>query len=302
MNYINRRRKLIRLLESNSLDSLRIKKRQNITYLTGTRDRGVVFFVSHKKTYLVKNGAIPAHLKRIRSKKGIVESLRILKDSDELRHIKKACKDGCDIMNYAIRCIVPGISERSVKDKVEQYIIKKGKKRADFDIIIASGRNASMPHAVPSSKKIKEGEMVVIDLGAMNYGYNSDLTRTVFLGRIDRKCLRIYNIVLAAQKRAIEKIRPGIKANYIDNISRQYISKKGLGRYFIHGLGHGIGLETHEGPSISKNSNITLKENMVITVEPGIYMTGWGGIRIEDVVLVTKNGCKVLTSDCKKGL
>jgi len=300
MNYLKRQRRLIRLLESNSLDGLLVRKKQNIAYLTGTSGEGTMFLISHKKSYLVKNGAIPAHLKKIRSKKGIVESLRIVKDSDELRCIKKACKDGCDIMNYAIKCIAPGITERAVKNKVEQYIIKKGKQRADFDIIIASGRNASNPHAAPMSKKIKEKEMVVIDLGAMNYGYNSDLTRTVFLGRIDRKCLRIYNIVLAAQKKAIERVRPGIKANYIDNISRQYISKKGLARYFIHGLGHGIGLEVHEGPSISKNSNITLKENMVITVEPGIYMTGWGGIRIEDVVLVTKNGCKVLTSGCKK--
>ena len=352
MNYLKRQRRLIRLLESNSLDAFLVKKRQNITYLTGTRGEDAVLFVSHKKSYLItdsrykeeyartsrncqliiaENNDIFARLKRIHSKrvgfesssfshaeyvkikkalksvrlvalKGVVESLRIFKDSDELRYIKKACKDGCDIMNYAIRCIAPGITERSVKSKVEQYIINKEKQRADFDIIVASGRNSSMPHAAPTLKKIREKEMVVIDLGAMNYGYNSDLTRTVFLGRIDPKSLRIYNIVLDAQKRAIEKIRPDVKAGYIDNISRQYILKKGLGKYFIHSLGHGIGLETHEGPSISMNSHIILKENMVITVEPGVYIPGWGGIRIEDVVLVTKSGCKVLTSDCKKGL
>jgi len=142
--------------------------------------------------------------------------------------------------------------------------------------------------------------MVVIDLGTMNCGYNSDLTRTVFLGRINRKYSRIYNIVLDAQKKAIESIRPGVTAGYIDNISRQYIINKGFGKYFIHSLGHGIGLEVHEAPRISRNNSTILKKNMVITIEPGIYIPGWGGVRIEDVVLITKNGSEVLTKSNKK--
>lgn len=229
--------------------------------------------------------------------RGAVENLRMIKENGEIEHIKKACKDGCGIMNYAIKSLKPGLSEKYVKLGVEEYIIKKGLKRADFDIIVASGKNASMPHASASDKKTRIGEMVVIDLGAMDYGYNSDLTRTVFLGKINRKFLYAHDTVKEAQKRAIEKIKPGIQLKYIDSISREYIRIKGFGQYFLHSLGHGIGLETHEKPAVSSNSDIILKKNMVITVEPGIYIPGWGGVRIEDVVLVTEKGCEVLTKD-----
>lgn len=229
---------------------------------------------------------------------GVVEDIRAIKDNEEIRHIKVACKDGCDVMNYAIKSLKPGLAEKRVRSNIEGYIAKKGMRSADFDIIVASGKNASMPHASSLNKKIRKGEMIVIDLGIMNYGYNSDLTRTVFLGRIDRKSLDIYNIVSEAQRRAIERIKPGVQASYIDDISRKYIRDRGFGKYFIHGLGHGLGMETHEGPAVSSNSKAILRKNMVITIEPGIYIPGWGGVRIEDVVLVTKNGCEVLTR-CK---
>jgi Xaa-Pro dipeptidase len=156
-----------------------------------------------------------------------------------------------------------------------------------------------MPHAPISGKNIKKAKMVIIDLGTMACGYNSDLTRTFFMGRIDRKYLNIYNTVLDAQKTAFEHVKPGVEARSLDAISRQYLSNKGLGSYFIHSLGHGIGLEVHEEPSISRNSNIVLRENMVITIEPGVYIPGWGGVRIEDVVIVSKSGCKILTEKCE---
>lgn len=234
--------------------------------------------------------------------KKIVESLRAIKDTEEIKLLRKACKDGCEIMNYALGIIRPGLSERLIKNRLQCRILEEGIEGASFEVIVASGKNASMPHARASEKSIKKGEGVVLDLGTINQGYNSDLTRTVFLGRIDRKYRRVYNIVRDAQKKAIEHIKPGIKASYIDNISRQYISYKGLGRYFIHSLGHGIGLETHEEPGISRNSRNTLQKNMVITIEPGIYIPGWGGIRIEDAVLVTKDSCDILTSACRKVL
>jgi len=231
-----------------------------------------------------------------------VESLRMIKDTEEIKHIKRACKDGCKIMDYALGIVRPGISERWIRNRVQCRILEEGIEGASFEAIVASGKNASMPHARASEKNIKKGEGVILDLGTINHGYNSDLTRTVFLGRIDRKYRRIYNIVKDAQKKTIEQIKLGVKASYIDNISRQYITYKGLGKYFIHSLGHGIGLETHEGPSISRNSCSILQENMVITIEPGVYIPGWGGIRIEDVVLVTKDSCDILTSACKKVL
>ena len=232
----------------------------------------------------------------------MVESLRMIKDKDEIRHITEACKKGCEVMDYALKIAKPPLTEGSIKDKVEVYIAENRIKKAGFDIIVASGKNASMPHASVSGKNIIKGEMVIIDLGTMNYGYNSDLTRTIFLDKINGKYSRIYNIVLDAQKKAIENIKPGIKAKYIDNISRQYISEKGLGRYFVHSLGHGIGLETHEKPHISRNSNAILEKGMTITIEPGVYIPGWGGVRIEDVVLVTKKGCRILTKTCRKTL
>lgn len=142
--------------------------------------------------------------------------------------------------------------------------------------------------------------MVVIDLGAMDYGYNSDLTRTVFLGRIERKYSLVYQTVFDAQKKAIEAVRAGIRANLIDNISRQYIRDKGFGRYFTHSLGHGVGLETHERPAVSRRSKALLEKGMTITIEPGIYIPGWGGVRIEDTLLVTEKGCEILTGGCGK--
>ncbi|MBU4457716.1 MAG: Xaa-Pro peptidase family protein [Candidatus Omnitrophica bacterium] len=358
MNYLQRQHKLKKLLDSNHLDALLIRKKQNIAYLTGIRGDDSILLISKKKNYLItdsrykeeyKKGlkncsleiagsgetghiisyAIEAIAKKTRSRRigfesnnfshaayaglkkrlkrralrpvtGMVESLRMIKDKDEIACIRKACQDGCEIMNYGVRSARPLLRESELRQRIESYIAKKNLKRADFEMIIASGRNASMPHASCSSRKIRKREMVVIDLGAMNYGYNSDLTRTVFLGKIDRTYSRIYSIVKHAQKKAIEAIRPGIKASYIDHISRQYISLKGLGKYFIHSLGHGIGLETHEGPRLSKKSKDILKKNMTVTVEPGIYIPGWGGVRIEDVALVTNKGCEVLTKRSRK--
>ena len=234
--------------------------------------------------------------------KKIVESLRMIKDTEEIKLLRRACKDGCETMNYALGIIRPGLSERWIKNRIQGYVLEKGIEGTSFETIVASGKNASMPHARASEKNIKKGEGVLLDLGTINQGYNSDLTRTVFLGKIDRKYRRVYNIVRDAQKKAIEQLKSGIDVSYIDNISRQYISNKGLGRYFIHSLGHGIGLETHEGPGISRNSCNVLQKNMVITIEPGIYIPGWGGIRIEDVALVTKDSCDILTSACRKVL
>ena len=354
MNYLQRQHKLKKLLDSNHINALLIRKRQNIDYLTGVRGDDSMLFVSKKKNYLItdsrykeayKKGLkgcsleivdsgglgqrVEAIAKKTRSKRigfesnnfshaayaglkkklrrmalrpvcGLVEILRMIKDKDEIALIRKACQDGCEIMNYGLRTARPLLRESELRQKIESYIAKKDLKLADFEMIIASGRNASMPHASCSSRKIRKKEMVVMDLGAMNYGYNSDLTRTVFLGKIDRIYLRIYNIVKDAQKKATEAIRPGVKASYIDHISRQYITLKGLGKYFIHSLGHGIGLETHEGPRLSKNSKDVLRENMTVTVEPGIYIPGWGGVRLEDVALVTGKGCEVLTKGSKK--
>ncbi|MFH1478361.1 MAG: Xaa-Pro peptidase family protein [Candidatus Omnitrophota bacterium] len=258
-------------------------------------------FESHAFTYdsyiKFKKSLSNAYLK---ARPGLIEKLRAIKDTEEIRALRNACNKGVTIMNYAMKALRPSLTEKDVKFKIDSFMIKRSFIKAGFDIIVASGKNSSKPHAAISDKRLKNGEMALIDLGAMSCGYNSDLTRTIYLGRIDRKYLKLYNIVLDAQKKAIESIRPGLKASYIDNISRNYINHKGLGRYFIHSLGHGIGLEVHENPSISKNSNAILEENMAITIEPGLYIPGWGGIRIEDDILITNKGCEVLTKGCNK--
>lgn len=230
----------------------------------------------------------------------IVESLRVVKDDDEIHHIRQACVYGARLMNHAVRTLKPGISENSVKRAIEMYALKNNIELAGFDIIVASGVNASMPHAVASEKRIKRQEMITIDLGAMQDGYNSDLTRTVFLGKINHKYLHIYNIILAAQDVAIKNLKPGVYAKEVDAVSRQYISEKGMGSFFLHSLGHGIGREVHEIPAISRMSEMKLEKGMVITIEPGIYIPGWGGVRIEDTVLIAENGCEVMTKGAIK--
>jgi Xaa-Pro aminopeptidase len=159
-----------------------------------------------------------------------------------------------------------------------------------------------MPHYTPSmDKKIVQGEVLLIDMGCMYKGYNSDLTRTIFIGETDKKFTDIYNIVLEAQSKSIEAVRPGLGTSELDNAARSIISDYGYAEEFGHGLGHGLGIEVHEMPAVKKSDNITLKKNMVITIEPGIYISGFGGVRIEDMVLVTADGCEVLTK-CTKEL
>ncbi len=229
-----------------------------------------------------------------------VENLRIIKDKSEIQDIRQACKYGVQLMNYAVKAAKPGVSEKSVKAAIEAYALKNNIELANFDIIVASGVNASMPHAVASERRIKKQEMVTIDLGAAYLSYNSDLTRTVFLGKINHNYLTAYNIVLASQATAIESLKPGVYAKDVDAISRRYISDRGMGSFFIHSLGHGIGRETHEIPAISQSSKTKLEQGMVITIEPGIYIPGWGGIRIEDTVLITADGCEALTKGAVK--
>ena len=345
---------LIKYIEQNALGGFLVRKKQNVSYLSGTRGEDAVLFISPKNNILItdsryeeeykksiKNSSLlvtknknmlegvadacrEAGSKRIgfeadnfsyaaysNLKKTLkntklvpcaraVETLRMIKDKSEIGYVAKACEHGSRIMNQAVKFAKPGTSEKNVKIKIQEYAMKNNLAFADFDIIVASGKNSSMPHAMVSDKKIKKNEMVIIDLGARYSGYNSDLTRTVFLGKINHKYLHIYTIVLEAQKKAIERIKPGMYAKDIDAVSRRYISEKGMGRYFLHSLGHGIGRETHEIPAISRNSEIRLEKDMVITIEPGVYVPGWGGIRIEDTVLVTENGCKILTEGADK--
>lgn len=234
------------------------------------------------------------------STQGIIEKYRKRKTPEEVKKIQTAI----DIAERAYRGIKKkikvGVSEKNLADILEFEIRNQGGERSSFEIICAAGPRASLPHAHATNRKIGEKDAILIDWGARFQFYNSDLTRITLRDRISTKFKEIYRIVLDAQCFAIDSIRPGRMAKDVDYAARSYIEKKGFGKCFGHGVGHGIGLEVHEGPTINKRNKEILEEGMVFTIEPGIYIPGWGGVRIEDIVLVTQGGCNVLSKTPKK--
>lgn len=226
---------------------------------------------------------------------GVIEKLRIVKYSDEIEAIKTSANIAKKVLKRIIKEVKNNSTEKDIAAKIDFLLKKEGADSSAFDTIVASGENASMPHAKPQNKKIALGDAVVLDFGARCDGYSSDLTRTLFVGKISKHLSLLYNIVTVAQKRAISRIRPGVRVSEIDNIARGYITEKGFGDYFGHATGHSVGIDVHELPSINSKNHTILKEGMVFTVEPGIYIPGIGGVRIEDMVLVNKIGYEVLT-------
>jgi Xaa-Pro aminopeptidase len=191
--------------------------------------------------------------------------------------------------------IRPGVSEKEVARELEISCLRFGSEMKAFDYIVASGERGAMPHGVASDKIIESGDVITIDFGSCHDGYFSDETVNLAVGEISPELKIIHEIVLNAHDLAINSIKPGIFLSEIDRIARDFISEKGYGTYFGHGLGHGVGLDVHEGPRVSPQSDACAEEGMVFTVEPGIYVPGLGGIRIEDMVVVTADGCRCLT-------
>jgi Xaa-Pro aminopeptidase len=230
----------------------------------------------------------------------LVESLLVIKDNSEINKIKKAVKITDNAFSKILKLIKPGVKERDLALELSYQMIKMGADGPAFDFIVASGRRSSMPHGKASDKKIKKGEFITFDFGCFYDGYASDMTRTIVLGKASEKQKRVYGIVLKAQMAAIDIAAAGIPAKELDMVAREIINKEGFGDNFGHGLGHGIGLEVHSGPVVGPRSQETLAVGNVITIEPGIYIPNWGGVRIEDDVLITQTGCKVLTKSPKK--
>jgi Xaa-Pro aminopeptidase len=189
----------------------------------------------------------------------------------------------------------PGLTEKQAAWEIERYLREHGAEGVAFELIVASGPNGALPHARPSDRVIQAGEPIVIDMGCRVDGYNSDLTRTIVLGEPGEKFREVYAIVLQAQLAAEEALRAGPKGKEIDAVARQIIVDAGYGEYFGHGLGHGVGLAVHEEPGLGKLGEKPLQPNMVCTIEPGIYLPGEFGVRIEDMAVVTADGCRVLT-------
>jgi Xaa-Pro aminopeptidase len=230
----------------------------------------------------------------------LVEELRLIKDKDEVAEIRRAvwfAERAFGILRASLR---PERTEKEVADELENNIRLFGGRGCSFPSIVAVGARAALPHARPTDQKIGADDFVLVDWGAKGTLYMSDLTRVLVTGKISPKLERIYRVVLTAQEQAIAAIRAGRTCHEIDEVARKSIAKAGFGRNFGHGLGHGIGLEIHEGPRLAANQHRKLEVGMVVTVEPGVYLPGWGGVRIEDDVLVTKSGCEVLTSVAKQ--
>lgn len=231
--------------------------------------------------------------------KGIIENLRMVKDEQEINIIRKAVKIADNAFTHILGCMKPGIMEAEIAAEIEYYMKKQGASGASFEIIVASGKRSSMPHGVASEKRLEMGDAITLDYGALYNGYCSDITRTVFLGQPDQEIKKIYNIVFEAQMKSLESACKGLTGRQIDSIARDIIAKAGYGDNFGHGLGHGVGLEIHEEPRFSPSGNIVMENGMVVTVEPGIYVSGLGGVRIEDIIVINDDNPIILTESTK---
>lgn len=225
---------------------------------------------------------------------GFVETLREVKDTHEVNQIKKALKIHHQALLYLKKIIKSGATEKEIFLKLEKFVKSKDA-GFSFDPIIASGPNSALPHAHVTNRKFRTNEIVLLDMGIDYKGYKSDLTRIFFLGRISQSIREVYDSVDRAKKEAIKCIRAGVSCRKIDEVARKVLKENDLDKYFGHSLGHGVGLEIHEDPRLSQGSADILKEGMIVTVEPGVYLAGKFGVRLEDMVLVTKKGCKVLS-------
>ena len=224
----------------------------------------------------------------------IIGSLRVCKNSGEIKILRKAAKETVSIWGYAKRRIKIGMSEKEISKMIDLIILDKGYKNS-FPTIAAVGANTAYPHAIPTSRRLKKGEHVLVDFGIKIDGYCSDLTRTLDKGRIDRQIQDFRKAVLMAQEKAIREIKPGVEIGALTQSANDEFFKHKLDKFLLHGLGHGVGLDIHEKPFLSGKSTVKLKEGMVVTIEPGLYKKGLGGIREEDMILVTKKGYEVLT-------
>ncbi len=230
-----------------------------------------------------------------------ISDIRMTKNSDEVAKIIKAQRIAERAFEHILGFITVGKTEKEVALELEYFMLKNGADALSFETIAVSGKNSSLPHGVPSDKKIESGDFVTMDFGAVTDFYHSDMTRTVAVGQVSSKQIDVYETVLEAQIKGLEAVKAGVKGKDVDAVSRKIIADKSYGDFFGHGLGHGVGVEIHELPSLSPSGEIILEEGHIVTVEPGIYLSGQFGVRIEDMALVTADGHENLTK-CEKKL
>ena len=233
---------------------------------------------------------------------GLVEGLRAIKDDGEIDRIRDAARLGSQVMEETIRLIRPGVTELDIASEIGYRMRRKGASGESFEAIVAAGPRSALPHARPSARRIGKNELVVLDLGAILRRYCSDLTRTVHVGKASARVREWYHAVLDAQTAARDAVKSGVSCGAVDAAARNVLQRKGLGRYFVHSTGHGIGLEIHEDPRIARDQKKLLETGNVVTLEPGVYVEGVGGIRIEDDALVTPRGAEILTTASREFL
>jgi Xaa-Pro aminopeptidase len=226
----------------------------------------------------------------------LVDQLRAVKDASEIERIRDAARVGSEVMEETIRLIRPGVTELDLAAEIGYRMRRKGASGESFEAIVAAGPRSALPHARPTARQIGRNELVVLDLGAILRRYCSDLTRTVYVGRAPSRIRRWYQAVLEAQAAGRDAVRAGVTTGAVDAATRAVLQRKGLGRYFVHSTGHGIGLEIHEDPRLARGQKTLLETGNVVTLEPGVYVEGVGGIRIEDDAVVTPRGAEILTT------
>jgi Xaa-Pro aminopeptidase len=261
--------------------------------------------VEARELPLAEFGRLKAELPEVRFDESsalhdVIDALRMIKLPFEIESTKRAQEITDAAFTHILPFIKPGVTERELSLEIEFFMRKNGASGPSFDLIVVAGENSSLPHGVPGTRKIKAGDFVTLDTGAIFGGYCSDMTRTVAVGGVSTGMRHVYDTVLHAQLEAEKEIKAGVKCNDIDKIARDIIDVAGYKGCFGHGLGHSVGLQIHENPRLSPLCGELLQENMLMTVEPGIYLEGKFGVRIEDLVLITKNGCEILTKSPKE--
>lgn len=227
----------------------------------------------------------------------LVESMRVIKSEKEIDVIRTSVRLNEKVFNKIFKYLSPEMSEVDVAIELETAMRKAGAESPSFDTIVAAGKNGALPHAVPKSSHLGSARSIIVDMGLILSGYCSDMTRTFMLGKPDKRYTDVHRLVRKAHKAGIRAVRAGVTAKEVDGAARKTISDGGYGKYFGHSLGHGVGLAVHEEPRISTRSRRKLKAGMVITIEPGIYIPGWGGVRLENMVVVREDGCEELNKD-----
>jgi len=287
-------------IDAPGFDILRIRNRvEGFAELIGGQRIGSLGFeashLAYSEVHRLEEQAEKVQVRLVPTE-GLVESLRAVKEEEEISHLEKAAEIADKAFKYIADGLRPGVSEMQAAWEVERFLRENGSETVPFEVIVASGPNGALPHARPTDRIIKKGEPIVIDIGARVDGYSSDLSRTLCLNPQTETFKRVYDVVLQAQLSALEKVSTGMTGEQADSIARQVIQEAGYGEAFGHGLGHGVGLDVHEEPRLGPNAMNVLADQMVFTIEPGIYITGWGGVRIEDTVMLERGTTKMLTT------